>query len=121
MPVVLSKRHHVQSMPDDLWPNGTSVVKTESFETVTVFFALTFVFLMPVVSAILLQSLNMATCPMFWFCNRFSLKRRCYVICATKNVPRLALALSLVSITRQTPRPRHRNKAIIRLSSHPSL
>ena len=28
--------------------------------------------------------------------------------------------LSLVSITRQTPRPRHKNKAIIRLSSHPS-
>ena len=28
--------------------------------------------------------------------------------------------LSLVSITRQMPRPRHKNKAIIRLSSHPS-
>ena len=26
----------------------------------------------------------------------------------------------LVSITRQMPRPRHKNKAIIRLSSHPS-
>ena len=30
-------------------------------------------------------------------------------------------SLSLVSITRQTPRPRHKNKAIIMLSSHPSL
>ena len=28
--------------------------------------------------------------------------------------------LSLVSITRQTPRPRHKNKEIRRLSSHPS-
>ena len=28
--------------------------------------------------------------------------------------------LNLVSITRQMPRPRHKNKAIIRLSSHPS-
>ena len=28
--------------------------------------------------------------------------------------------LSLVSIARQMPRPRHKNKAIIRLSSHPS-
>ena len=28
--------------------------------------------------------------------------------------------LSLVSIARQMPRPRHKNKAIFRLSSHPS-
>ena len=28
--------------------------------------------------------------------------------------------LSLVSITRQMPRPRHKNKTIMRLSSHPS-
>ena len=32
----------------------------------------------------------------------------------------LICTLSLVSITRQTLRPRHKNKAIMRLSSHPS-
>ena len=31
----------------------------------------------------------------------------------------LSKYLSLVSITRQMPRPRHKNKAIIRLTSHP--
>ena len=32
----------------------------------------------------------------------------------------IPLKLSLVSITSQMPRPRHKNKAIMRLSSHPS-
>ena len=32
----------------------------------------------------------------------------------------ISVLLGLVSITRQMPRPRHKDKAIIRLSSHPS-
>ena len=33
---------------------------------------------------------------------------------------KISWLLGLVSITRQMPRPRHKNKAIIRLNSHPS-
>ena len=47
----------------------------------------------------------------------FRLKIGC---CRGRNRLYRNQALSLVSITRQMPRPRHKHKAIIRLSSHPS-
>ena len=43
-----------------------------------------------------------------------------YKIKLNRNIPLLSWVLGLVSITRQMPKPRHKNKAIIRLSSHPS-
>ena len=45
-----------------------------------------------------------------------ALDNRCYVKFMQLEIG----LLGLVSITRQMPRPRHINKAIIRLSSHPS-
>ena len=51
----------------------------------------------------------------------FPLTANCFVLTQNWSFSLSKLALSLVSITRQTPRPQHKNKAIIRLSSHPSL
>ena len=52
-------------------------------------------------------------------------KSHCSVVStlANRDIPlsnKKRWMLSLVSIKRQTPRQRHKNKAIIRLSSHPS-
>ena len=45
-----------------------------------------------------------------------------FLLCQKRDGQQLKMfSLSLVSITRQTLRPRHKSKAIIRLSSHPSL
>ena len=44
-----------------------------------------------------------------------------HVIILSYHLHFSSVSISLSSITRQMPRPRHKNKAIIRVSSHPSF